>query len=284
MAFEIYNWSCVSGSLNQGLVTAAIATPSSDSSVAQGSMNLFSYYSAGDDLATIEASNYFLPVIYDLQSQDVIMVTGSDSSVFLQVETVTLPANGSAGTVTVQSFTAAGTVGTSNITNLAVTTAKINDLAVTSGKIANNAVDYAQLALDVAQLSTTTISNAQLLGMYATPIQLVAAGASGTLLVLDKLVLDYAWATADTAAGGAIAVQYGNSAHGAGVAASVSIAAATLNALGAASILTAGSTPVAAIDTSLYAEGLFLSNATGAFTTGAGTMTAYTYYKVLTPA
>jgi hypothetical protein len=124
MAFTLYNWSEVSVSLNQGLVTAAIATPSSDTSVAQGSMNLFSYYSL-DTLATIEASNYFLPVIIDLVVNDVIMVTGADGSVFLQVATVTYPSDITSGTITTQSFTPAGSVGTSNILDNAVTGPKL---------------------------------------------------------------------------------------------------------------------------------------------------------------
>ena len=64
MAFELYNFSEVSTSLNQGVITAAIATPSSDTSTLQGSMNVFTYFSATDTFATIAASNYFLPVDY----------------------------------------------------------------------------------------------------------------------------------------------------------------------------------------------------------------------------
>lgn len=130
MSFQIYNWSEVSVSLNQGLVSAAIATPSSDSTVLQGAMNIFSYYSPTDDLATIEASNYFNQaepntVIFSVQSQDIVFVTGTDGSVMLQFETVTLPTDGSSGTITTQSFTPAGTVGTSNILNNAVTGPKL---------------------------------------------------------------------------------------------------------------------------------------------------------------
>jgi len=135
MAFTLYNWSCVSSSLNQGLVSAAISTPSSDTTVLQGSMNLFSYYSL-DSVATISGANYFLPVIFQLCVNDVIMVTGSDGSIFLQVATLVYPDDVSSGSVTTLSFTPAGAVGTANITNLAVTTDKIADANVTLAKLA----------------------------------------------------------------------------------------------------------------------------------------------------
>ena len=274
MAFQIYNWSCVSGSLNQGLVSAAIDTPSSANTVLQGSMNLFSYYSATDSVATIEGSNYFLSVIYDLAVNDIIMVTGTDSSIFLQVASVTLPANGSSGTVTTQSFTAAGTVGTSNITNL----------AVTSAKIANNAVGFTQLATTVGALATVPLTAAQINGMYAAPVSLVAGAGAGTFIGFEKLVLDIDYGTTPFAAGGAIAVQYANTVHGAGIAASASIAAASLTGVSASSQLTAGSVSVVGTNTALENIGLYLSNATAAFTTGDSTANAYVYYRVLSPA
>ncbi len=285
MAFEIYNWSCVSSSLNQGLTTAAIATPTSNSSVAQGSMNLFSYYSVGDALATIEASNYFLPVIYDLKTQDVIMVTGSDASIFLQVETVTLPADGSSGTVTVQSFTPAGTVGTSNITNLAVTTAKIANNAVTATQIANNTVDFGQIALDVAASATVALTAAQINGMYATPVQLIAAPGAGKLILIEAIIWDIAFVSAQYAAGGAIQAQYGNTVHGAGSPASASLAAGTLNGVAASGFLAnASGASVLNAPATVENTAVYLSNATGAFTTGDSTVNLYIRYRVITPA
>ena len=63
MAFELYNWSQVSTSLNQGVISAAIATETGDSVIQQGSGNLFSYFSPNDTVAEIGASNYFLEMI-----------------------------------------------------------------------------------------------------------------------------------------------------------------------------------------------------------------------------
>jgi hypothetical protein len=155
--------------------------------------------------------------------------------------------------------------------------------AVTGSKIANNAVDFAQLAADVSSVTVTTLTSAQLNALFTTSIQLVPAPASGTVLIFDKVVIDYHWSTAVTAGGGPIAVQYSSAANGAGIAASASIAAATLNGLSAPALLTAGSVAVAAIDTSLEAIGLYLGCATGVFTGGGGGATVYTYYKTLAP-
>lgn len=88
--FTLYNWSLVSSSLNQGVITAAIATPTSDTSTQQGAQNIFAYFSATDTLATIEAANYFLPVAaYQLFVDDWILVTGTNGSTILQVTSIT---------------------------------------------------------------------------------------------------------------------------------------------------------------------------------------------------
>lgn len=286
MAFELYNWSQVSTSLNQGVISAAIATETGDSVIQQGSGNLFSYFSPNDTVAEIGASNYFLEMIYSLQVYDNIICTGTDASLIYQVATITLPSEGSTGTITTVDFTPAGTVGTANITNLAVTTAKIANNAVTAAQIANNTVDYGQLALDVAATATVTLTAAQIAALYATPLQLIAAPGSGNLILIDSILWDIAYSTAQYTAGGAIAAQYGNTAHGAGPAASATLAAATLNAVAANAYITQSGgagvvnvAPGSALNTAVY-----LSNATAAFATGASTATLYIKYRVVTPA
>lgn len=115
MAFELYNWSEVSSSLNQGVITAAIATPSSDASTKQGSQNLFSYFSSTDTLATIEAANYFLEIAaYQLFVSDWILVTGTDGSTILQVTSITFTSTVSAPTgITTAVIIAGGSSGSS---------------------------------------------------------------------------------------------------------------------------------------------------------------------------
>lgn len=245
MAFTLANWSEVSSSMNQGIITAAVATPSSDSNTQLGSMNMFTYFSPTDTLATIEASGYFLPVVIDCLVYDIIFVTGTDGNAILQVATAVPPSDITSGSITTQNY------------------------------LNPSLIEY---------VTATTISNAQLLALYDTPVQLVPAQGAGSLILVDKMVLDYHFLTAATAAGGAIQAQYANTVHGAGVAATASIAAATLNGFAASAQMSVGSVAVAQLNTAVENIGIFLSNATADFTTGGGSAIVYTYYRVLSPA
>ena len=247
MSFEIYNWSEVSSSLNQGLVTAAIATPSSDSSVAQGSQNVFTYYSGTDDIATISASNYFNQaqpnsVLWSVQVGDMIFVEGSDYNQILEVATVVLPANGSTGTITTEVWS-------------------------------NNTFVQAS--------TTTALTNAQLLALYTTPVVVVPAQGTGTLIIVNYVVIDYIYSTAATADGGAISLQYGSTDHAGGVICTQTIAAATLNGFTANGVLFAAGGAGGGVSSATLNTGIYISNATGVFQTGAGTASVTTYYRVM---
>lgn len=179
--------------------------------------------------------------------------------------------------------TAVAMSGDVHISNAGATTIQAG--AVTGSKIANNAVDYAQLALDVAATATVALTAAQVNGMYATPVQLVAAPGAGNLILIDSILWDIAFVSAQYAAGGAIQAQYGNTVHGAGSPASASIAAATLNGVAASGFLANGSgsatlnAPATVENTAVY-----LSNATAPFTTGDSTVNLYVRYRVVSPA
>lgn len=174
--------------------------------------------------------------------------------------------------------------GDATMSNTGVLT--IGSGAVTGSKIANNAVDYAQLALDVGASVTVALTAAQIKALYDTPVQLVAAPGSGKLVVIDSILWDIAFGTTQYTAGGVITAQYGNAAHGAGPAASGTLAAASLNAIAASSFLSnggiAGGLDVAksaSLNTAVY-----LSNQTADFATGDSTATLYVRYRVVTPA
>ena len=157
--------------------------------------------------------------------------------------------------------------------------------AITGSKIANNAVDYAQLALDVAATATVTLTAAQIKALYDTPVQLVAAPGSGKLILIDSILWDIAFVSAQYTLGGAIQAQYGNTVHGVGSPASASIAAATLNGVAASGFLANGS-GAATLNAPATVENtaVFLSNATQDFATGDSTATLYIRYRVVTPA
>jgi hypothetical protein len=170
-----------------------------------------------------------------------------------------------------------------HISNTGATTIQAG--AVSASKIAANAVDYAQIALDVAASATVTLTAAQVLGMYATPVQLVAAPGAGKLILIDSILWDIAFVSAQYAAGGAVQAQYGATIHGAGPQASASLDAATLNGVSASGFLANGS-GAATLNAPVTVENtaVFLSNATAAFTTGDSTVTLYVRYRVVTPA
>lgn len=179
--------------------------------------------------------------------------------------------------------TAVAMSGDVHISNTGATTIQAG--AVTGSKIAANAVDYANIALDVAATATVALTAAQINGMYATPVQLIAAPGSGKLILIDSILWDIAYGAAQFASGGAIQAQYGNTVHGAGSPASASIAAATLNGVAASGFIANGSgaatlnAPATVENTAVY-----ISNATGSFTTGDSTANLYIRYRVVTPA
>lgn len=132
----------------------------------------------------------------------------------------------------------------------------------------------------VRKYTTVAITAAQFNGMYATPKLLVAAGGANTLVVIDQLQLVMTYVSANYAAGGVAAVQYDSTANGAGVIASTTLSAATFQAA-ASTTFTMNAGVVALPFTTTVNKGLYLSNITGAFTTGDSTMVAHIWYRVI---
>lgn len=272
----------------------------------------FTYASADDTIATISAANYFAPVVYDLAVNDRIDITGSDASGIYLVATV----DRDAGTVTLATYSASAPVGTANIQDGAVTNAKVNAAAaIAFSKLASLATGHilagnAGVVTDVAMSGDITIgatgvtaigankvlsamlspltvkyaavaiTAAEFNGMYAAPKLLVAAGGANTLLVLDKVQLLMTYGAAAYAAGGVAAVQYDSTVNGAGVIASTTLAAATFQAT-ASTGWNFNAGVVAETFSTCVNKGFYLSNITGAFTTGDSNMVAHVWYKVI---
>lgn len=124
------------------------------------------------------------------------------------------------------------------------------------------------------------ITAAQFNGMYAAPKLLVAAGGANTLLVLDQLQLAMTYGSANYAAGGVAAVQYDSTANGAGVIASTTLSAATFQAAASTTFtMNAGVVPLPF--TTTVNKGMYLSNITGAFTTGDSALVAHIWYRTI---
>lgn len=280
MAFTLANWAEISVSLNQGQETI---TPFGGSPTVENAPNLFMYGSPNDTAATIGGANYFLSQWPLLCVGDWIMGFGTDTSFIYQVTAV------SSTSVTVESVGATSSVGTANIINNAVTYAKIQQTSAgdvlignPTGSAANveeitlgNGLQFAgtvlQIPLNVIRQASVAMTLAQFTGMYATPFQILAAPGAGLMHIVDSVAINMVYGSAALTAGGAVGLQYGNTAHLAGPAASATEAASDYTSASANTMfrfgggLSTGVVTSNAINTAVY-----ISNATAAFATGTG--------------
>jgi hypothetical protein len=156
-------------------------------------------------------------------------------------------------------------------------------------QIANNLDDLNNVATaklnlglgpTVINYTTVAITAAQFNGMYAAPKLLVAAPGANKLLVIDKVDLLMTFVSAAYAAGGVAAVQYDSTVNGAGVIASTTLSAATFQA-GVSTGFMFNTGVVPQTFSTCVNKGLYLSNITGAFTTGDSTFVAHIWYKII---
>ena len=174
---------------------------------------------------------------------------------------------------------------------------KANVASVSGSTVLNNvllAADTAGTVIDSGfplglLTASVPMTAAQVNGMYATPFQLVAAVA-GKVILPVQVTVNYIGGSAAFASGGIIVCQYGNTAHGAG-------ATATAGAsIAGAGFLTGGTTSqyltvtgvnnsatgTGAASSGVINTGIYISNQTGAFTTGTGgSLVVNVYYTLM---
>lgn len=288
MAFTDINWTCISSSLNEGQLTI---TPFGGSPTLYNAPNIFIYGTGTDTVATIIAADYFLSKYAVLKVGDWILGNGSNGSFSVVVAAV------SSTSVTVTSTGLTTAINTADIVDNAVTFAKMQNIAATSliGNPTGGSTDPSEVTLgNGLQFSGTTlrvpltnlqyaavaITAAEFNGMYAAPKLLVAAAGADTLLVLDKVDLLMTFVSAAYAAGGVAAVQYDSTANGAGVIASTTLSAATFQAAESTGFMFNTGVVPQTFSTCVN-KGLYLSNITGAFTTGDSTFIAHIWYKTI---
>lgn len=132
--------------------------------------------------------------------------------------------------------------------------------------------------------ASVPITAAQFNGMYAAPFQLLATPGSNKMIIIEGMELVMTFGSADYASGGVVAAQYGSTDHGGGPLATNTEAAADFFA--AASTVftfigTNGNTVGALPFSTCGNAAIYLSNATGPFTTGDSTWVAKIYYRVI---
>lgn len=269
MAFLESGWGKTSVTLNQPIYTL-------ENAVVVGSPTGYTYQSSTDNIATIGAADYFVSKHFELSVGDYIFVKGSDASQFMSVTAITQ----SPPSVTTSALSAAGAVGTANLDNLAVTTAKIDNLAVTTGKLADDSVTSAKLDPTVMQYVMVPMTAAEFLGMYAAPKLLIAAAGANTLIRVHLVTLEIDYGTAQFAAGGTVGLQYSATANGLGSQASATVASAIINGRTADSAIGLNAAGPIADAADVVNEGVYLSNATAAFTTGDSTVDVHVWYTV----
>lgn len=130
------------------------------------------------------------------------------------------------------------------------------------------------------QTATVRLTSAQIKAMYDTPVLMAAAPSATSIIQVGRIVGVYLFGTVQYTAGGAIGLEAGNVAHGAGPARSTTLAAATLNGYAASNTfeLTPDNTDTVA---NLIGLGVYLSNATADFATGDGTLIMNVGYQII---
>lgn len=126
-----------------------------------------------------------------------------------------------------------------------------------------------------------SLTAANLIAMYAAPVEIIPA-VQGKAIIVDSV--DFVITRTSTAftGGGVVALQYKNTANGAGTATHATIAATVVT--GAAGTTYTARIPVVLSDVAsadIAGIGLFLSNATAAFAAGTGTAEITVRYHLI---
>lgn len=129
---------------------------------------------------------------------------------------------------------------------------------------------------------TVSLTAAQVNTMYTTPVELIPAPAAGSFVVVQQAILVNENGGTAWTSGGAITIGYSNANPGSPNALSGTIAATFLTSPIVKQILTlAGAQIASAAESTVDALGIFISNATGVFATGTGTLKVRLLYTVV---
>lgn len=223
--------------------------------------------------------------------------TVNAGSIFATIEplpsAIGVPAVANANDIKFGSTAVASGIGTAAAK--AATNASLADVASTAGSgfVVGNLISAADTAGTIQdaglnmQFASVAITAAQWNGMYAAPKLLIAAPGANTLIVVHRAELVMTFVSAAYASGGVVGLQYDSTVHGAGVAASNTEAAADFFATASTTFQfngVSGNTVAISPFTTTVNKGLYISNLTGAFTTGDSTWVAKIWYSTIATA
>lgn len=150
--------------------------------------------------------------------------------------------------------------------------------SVTNAQVAANTIGSGQLALSIAQQATGTLSAANIIAMNGAPITLVAAPGAGFAVIFGGAIFEFIGTSTQFTGGGAVQIQY----HGQATNLMASTIAATTIQANATAILNFLPVQTASGTVATANLGLDITNATGAFAAGTGTMKYWIDYQVVT--
>jgi hypothetical protein len=129
---------------------------------------------------------------------------------------------------------------------------------------------------------TVALTAAQVNTMFTTPVELIPAPPAGSFIIVDQAILVNENGGTAWTSGGAITIGYSNANPGSPDALSGIIAATFLTTPTVKQIITlAGAQIASAAESTVDALGIFISNATGVFATGTGTLKVRLLYTVV---
>ncbi|MFB1501516.1 hypothetical protein [Thiocapsa sp. N5-Cardenillas] len=215
---------------------------------------------------------------------DFIEIVYSDGQGFFTYDAATdalIAQPASSGTLT--NTLASARVFVGNASNIATGVAMSGDTTITNAgvvAIGANKVLSSMVSPLLVKYVAVPISASEFNGMYAAPKLLIAAGGANTLVVLKQAQLLLTYGSAAYAAGGTAAIQWDATVNGAGVIASTTLANTLFQ--GTASIgLNLNPGVVTETFSTCVNKGLYLSNISGAYTTGDSDMVLHLWYTVI---
>ena len=150
----------------------------------------------------------------------------------------------------------------------------------TAGLVSDSGI----VAANIAKTAIVSFTSANITGMYATPVLVLAAPGNGNINIIDSIQWDYSFLTAAYTAGGLITAQYGTTDHAGGTIVTLGIPASALTGLAASGQMYDVATPFGGANTVVENAAVYMSNATQAFASGSGTAKLYIRYRTVTPA